>query len=72
MGEKKNLHLLSKIIITDSNVDDLLTGAGTITEAKEIDTGLIEILALCGIQLRKWALNDPQAIEEEHNTDITI
>ncbi|XP_046142264.1 uncharacterized protein LOC123987928 [Osmia bicornis bicornis] len=48
---------VSRIIINDFYVDDPLTGASSIAEAKEIKQVLTTILEQAGFPLRKWASN---------------
>ncbi|CAK9799142.1 hypothetical protein ANTPLA_LOCUS1909 [Anthophora plagiata] len=48
---------VSRIIINDFYVDDLLTGLDTILELEEAQEGLSNILQGAGLRLRKWATN---------------
>ncbi|XP_066585914.1 uncharacterized protein [Prorops nasuta] len=45
-------------------VDDLLTGAETIKEAREIRDEITELLALGGFTIRQWASNDSRIIKD--------
>lgn len=47
----------SKIILRDFYVDDLLTGASTLSDALEIKTQTVELLAKGGFDLVKWSSN---------------
>ncbi|XP_076230178.1 uncharacterized protein LOC143175315 [Nomia melanderi] len=48
---------VSTIIINDFYVDDLLTGAETMSELVQIKETLSDILGRAGLKLRKWATN---------------
>lgn len=54
----------SKLALNDFYVDDLLSGANTITEAKTAQRELQELLSLGGFNLRKWASNNKTILEE--------
>lgn len=45
-------------------VDDLLTGADTITEAKELQNELINMMNAGGFNLRKWSSNEAKLLED--------
>ena len=45
-------------------VDDLLYGAKTIEAAKRLKREISDILSTAGMQLRKWASNEPRVLEE--------
>ncbi|XP_043257983.1 uncharacterized protein LOC122400525 [Colletes gigas] len=60
--------IISKILINDFYVDDLLTGTQTITEAIRVRKELSAILAQAGFQLRKWATNCPSILRSEADT----
>ena len=47
----------------DMYVDDLLTGATSIQEAKDLQDVLIEHLATAGFQLRKWSSSESSLVE---------
>ncbi|XP_062703612.1 uncharacterized protein LOC134286063 [Aedes albopictus] len=49
--------------IKGTYVDDVLTGAETIDEAKQLRQELCQIFAAGGFHLRKWASNKPEALE---------
>lgn len=60
----------SATILRDFYVDDLLTGAGTLEEAKRIKSDLIQVLSQYGFNLRKWTSNNSEILEDmasEHN-----
>ncbi|XP_070166993.1 uncharacterized protein [Polyergus mexicanus] len=50
-------------IINDFYVDDLLSGANTELEIKQLRDETIKILEQGGLQLRKWASNFPDALK---------
>lgn len=45
-------------------MDDLLAGGNSIQEAKELQQQLMKMLKGAGMNLRKWASNDPQLISD--------
>ena len=54
----------ANIIKTHLYVDDLLTGAGTIHETREIRDEIIKLLARGGFTIRQWASNDDRIIND--------
>ena len=61
-----------KIILKDFYVDDLLTGASTIEEVKSLKNAITNILSTAGFNLRKWASNSKEFLEDvSHSSDIT-
>ncbi|XP_011859054.1 PREDICTED: uncharacterized protein LOC105556570 [Vollenhovia emeryi] len=65
----------SKIVKRDFYVDDLLTGADTLCEAKLIRVEVIQLLRLGCFELSKWASNCPELIKDSASQDqgpITI
>ena len=65
IGEENKLEFprTSEIIIRDFFVDDLLSGAESVEEARELKHELQKLLSKAGLELRKWASNDPQVFE---------
>ncbi|XP_076225075.1 uncharacterized protein LOC116434182 [Nomia melanderi] len=66
---------ISKIIMNDFYVDDLLTGAQTSIEISTIKSKLTTILSQAGMHLRKWATNCPGVITmpgSNNNSQETI
>lgn len=66
--ELKRYPEVSRIIVEDIFVDNVLTGAKTVEQAKILKIQLTDILSSGGFHLRKWASNHPHPIEEQ--TDI--
>ncbi|XP_053690905.1 uncharacterized protein LOC128739442 [Sabethes cyaneus] len=58
----KEYPLASQAVKRDFYVDDLLTGANSIEDTKEIARQLIELLDGAGFSLRKWSSNDTACI----------
>ncbi|XP_029054961.2 uncharacterized protein LOC114882244 [Osmia bicornis bicornis] len=50
---------ISRIIISDFYVDDLLTGAQSALEIQKLKTEITRVLSQAGMHLRKWASNCP-------------
>ncbi|XP_011884070.1 PREDICTED: uncharacterized protein LOC105571210 [Vollenhovia emeryi] len=51
-------------------VDDLLTGAGSIEEARAIRDEIIELLARGGFTIRQWASNEKDVIKDLADSEI--
>ncbi|XP_072389614.1 uncharacterized protein [Diabrotica undecimpunctata] len=62
---------IAKILRQDFYVDDLLTGADTITEASNICREVSRILLTGCFPLRKWISNDPRVLER-YNPEPSI
>ncbi|XP_043502791.1 uncharacterized protein LOC122524543 [Polistes fuscatus] len=60
------------VLKEDFYVDDLLTGAHTIREAKRIRDELIQITKRAGMHLRQWASNCIEILEDLDTTDNNI
>lgn len=54
---------ISDIVKRDFYVDDLMTGCNTIEEGKQLQMKLTEILNNSGFELRKWASNRPEVLQ---------
>ncbi|XP_011691571.1 PREDICTED: uncharacterized protein LOC105452295 [Wasmannia auropunctata] len=54
----------AKILESHLYVDDLLTGAGTIEEARTIRNEIIALLAKGGFTIRQWASNDERIVND--------
>lgn len=53
---------VGRAIMKDFYMDDLLTGADTVEEAREIKKGISQVLASGGFILRKWSSNKPETL----------
>lgn len=62
---------LSKIIIEDFYMDDLITGASNTIDAINLKSNLSKILSESGFNLRKWMSNDPNVIKPD-SSDIKV
>lgn len=58
--------------IKGTYIDDVITGADTVEEAKELRTQLSEIFASGGFHLRKWASNSTAALAGVPEEDIEV
>lgn len=68
--EEENFPIAAKILRRDFYVDDVLTGAQTISEAIILRDQLISLLKKGGFCLRKWAANHPSLlIEDQEHPD---
>ncbi|XP_076391767.1 uncharacterized protein LOC143265171 [Megachile rotundata] len=63
---------ISRIIINDFYVDDLLTGAQTSTELNKLKSDITKILLQSGMHLRKWATNCPEIESIIHNNQEIV
>ncbi|GFU88502.1 hypothetical protein TNCV_944811 [Trichonephila clavipes] len=59
-------------MMSDMYIDDVLTGAETLLEAKELKNQLINIFAKGGMVLHKWCGNNTELIEVSENYDFQI
>ncbi|GFW19429.1 sodium- and chloride-dependent glycine transporter 1 [Trichonephila clavipes] len=57
--------------MSDMYIDDVLTGAETLLEAKELKNQLINIFAKGGMVLHKWCGNNTELIEVSENYDFS-
>ncbi|GFW59357.1 integrase catalytic domain-containing protein [Trichonephila clavipes] len=71
LDEADNFPLGSSVVMSDMYIDDVLTGAETLLEAKELKNQLINIFAKGGMVLRKWCGNNTELIEVSENYDFS-
>ncbi|GFU55349.1 pao retrotransposon peptidase [Trichonephila clavipes] len=57
LNESNNFPLASKAALKDSYVDDLMSGANSLSKALELQNQLTQMLSSAGLALRKWASN---------------
>ncbi|GFT69738.1 DUF1758 domain-containing protein [Trichonephila clavipes] len=57
LNEANNFPLASEAALKDLNVDDLVSGANSLSEAMELQNQLTQMLSSAGLVLRKWASN---------------
>ncbi|XP_045474900.1 uncharacterized protein LOC123680828 [Harmonia axyridis] len=62
--------MLAKVIIKDFYVDDLLTGANSVKEARKLKGQLQETLGKVHFNLRKWTSNSQEVIHKENVASI--
>lgn len=69
--ESENYPLASTVLQRDFYMDDVLSGAGSLTEAREIQPELIDVLKRGGMTLHKWCSNHSELkiSEETSNND---
>ncbi|GFS65327.1 integrase catalytic domain-containing protein [Trichonephila clavipes] len=71
LDEAGNFPLGSSVVMSDMYIDDILTGAETLLEAKELKNQLINIFAKGGMVLHKWCGNNTELIEVSENYDFS-
>ncbi|GFV94093.1 integrase catalytic domain-containing protein [Trichonephila clavipes] len=71
LDEAENFPLGSSVVMSDMYIDDVLTGAETLLEAKELKNQLINIFAKGGMVLHKWSGNNTELIEVSENYDFS-
>ncbi|XP_035901824.1 uncharacterized protein LOC118507447 [Anopheles stephensi] len=59
-------------VLHDFYVDDLLTGAASVSEAIETRKQISSMLESAGFSLKKWALNIPAALDGVPSADLAI
>lgn len=57
IDERTNFPLASKTLLSDIYMDDLVSGADSVANARKIQKQLIDLLEKGGFELRKWASN---------------
>lgn len=67
--ESRNFPLGAKHILRDFYVDDRLSGADTVAEAKIIRDQIVAVLRKGQFTLSKWASNEPQLLEVNQSID---
>lgn len=60
--ENANYPIASKILISDSFMDDIVSGSQSLESALSLQNELICLLKKGGFELRKWASNTPQLL----------
>ncbi|GFX14718.1 integrase catalytic domain-containing protein [Trichonephila clavipes] len=68
---KQEFSIRSSVVMSDMYIDDVLTGAETLLEAKELKNQLINIFAKGGMVLHKWCGNNTELIEVSENYDFS-
>ncbi|GFY08507.1 uncharacterized protein TNCV_809401 [Trichonephila clavipes] len=63
LDEAENFPLGSPVVMSDMYIDDVLTGAETLLEAKELKNQLINIFFEGSIVLHKWCGNNAELME---------
>ncbi|GFX69703.1 integrase catalytic domain-containing protein [Trichonephila clavipes] len=71
LDEAENFPLGSSVVMSDMYIDDVLAGADTLLEAKELKNQLINIFAKEGMILQKWCGNNTELIEVSENYDFS-
>lgn len=66
---KDKYPLASQALLHDFYVDDLLTGVNSIEEGIKLKRDISEILLSAGMELRKWASNEPKIIQGQANVN---
>ncbi|GFT34777.1 uncharacterized protein TNCV_3241051 [Trichonephila clavipes] len=71
LDEAENFPLGSSVVISDMYIDDVLTGAETLLEAKELKNQLFNIFAKGGMVLHKWCRNNTELMAVSENYDFS-
>ncbi|GFX71884.1 DUF5641 domain-containing protein [Trichonephila clavipes] len=69
--KNKETIIWSSVVMSDMYIDDVLTGAETLLEAKELKNQLINIFAKGGMVLHKWCGNNTELTEVSENCDFS-
>ncbi|XP_018365332.1 PREDICTED: uncharacterized protein LOC108762706 [Trachymyrmex cornetzi] len=62
----------SRAILNDFYVDDLLTGASTVKELKQLRQSTTKILNSAGFELRKWRSNIPEISDKNTSSNSMV
>lgn len=60
--EKNNFPLAANVLISDTYVDDIITGCSNIDQAVALQIELTQLLREGGFELHKWTTNKPQVL----------
>ncbi|XP_051171916.1 uncharacterized protein LOC127288483 [Leptopilina boulardi] len=69
---KSEFPKVSNILKRDFYVDDGITGADTINEALNLRDNLITVTQSAGLNLRKWASNEPKLLESLPEGTVSV
>ena len=64
IDESSNFPLASNALIFDTYVDDIVTGAETLSDALELQSQLLQLTKRGCFQLHKWCANDDRLLEK--------
>lgn len=64
MDEKDRYPLGAAVLRCNVYVDDILMGADTLTEARDLQLQVIQICKAGGFPLKKWSATDPELLED--------
>ncbi|XP_008179923.1 uncharacterized protein LOC103308408 [Acyrthosiphon pisum] len=64
--------LVQTALMYQTYMDDICTGADSIQEAQALKDNLISILSQFGLELKKWASNSPQLLENIPSEDRAV
>lgn len=53
----------AQVLATETYIDDIVSGADTLDEAKKLQEDLIKLLKLGHFELRKWTSNSPELLQ---------
>lgn len=69
---KDQYSLASSVLLSQTYVDDLLTGHDDVNTLKEIKRQLIELLSLGGFRLHKWGSNNAMLLDDVPSNQIPV
>ena len=64
--------LAARILKRDMYVDNMLTGAGSRSEARDLCSQMTQMLKTAGMKMRQWASNDASVLENIDRRDLDI
>ncbi|XP_055622523.1 uncharacterized protein LOC129766091 [Toxorhynchites rutilus septentrionalis] len=72
LDEAENFPHASRKMARDVYMDDIITGASDVSEAKTLRKQLDDMLLTAGFRLRKWASNDEDALEGVEHQNLAL
>lgn len=70
--EKVNFPVAAEVVVRDFYMDDLLTGANTVHELKQLKEDITNLLLKGGFELHKWNTNIPNLFDNIQTTNKSV
>ncbi|GBN77064.1 hypothetical protein AVEN_119548-1 [Araneus ventricosus] len=68
--EKSRFPLASEVLLHDTYMDDIVSGAPDLDTARRLQSQLRDALKSCGMTLHKWSSNSPELLNSSLSTDV--
>ncbi|GBM69910.1 hypothetical protein AVEN_96426-1 [Araneus ventricosus] len=70
--EKSRFPLSSEVLLHDTYMDDIVSGAPDLETARRLQSQLRDALKSCGMTLHKWSSNSPELLNSSLSTDLGL